>query len=181
MRTTYFCSTNLSNYPNHTIMRKTLLMLLLAFGAANALQAQDEYSTLVVETTEGTRLEISLEKKPEVKMTAGEFVITCGEEITGYTYGQVRKFYFITPQGNVGIASPTVNEDVIHIEYRDHTATIHGVNNPEGIQLYTANGKRIAAATSSDGTAITVSLSSLAPGMYILDIDGKQSFKLLKR
>ena len=92
----------------------------------------------------------------------------------------IRKFYFITPNNGVGIAVPT-DERVIRIEYRDYTATIHGVDNPANIQLYALGGKRIAAATSSDGTAVTVSLSSLAPGIYILDIDGKQSFKLLKR
>ena len=163
-----------------TVMRKTLLPLLLMWSTSLALHAQDEFSTLVVETTEGTKLEISLQQKPEVKMTDKEFVLTCGEEVTGYTYGEVRKFYFITPQSDVDVAAP-VAEETIRIEYRDYTATIRGVDDPANIQLYTLDGKRITAATSSDGHVVTVSLSSLAPGIYILDIDGKQSFKLLKR
>lgn len=163
-----------------TVMRKTLLPLLLMWSTSLALHAQNEFSTLVVETTEGAKLEISLQQKPEVKMTEENLTIICGEEVTGYTYGEIRKFYFITPNNGVGIAVPT-DERVIRIEYRDYTATIHGVDNPANIQLYALGGKRIAAATSSDGTAVTVSLSSLAPGIYILDIDGKQSFKLLKR
>lgn len=161
-------------------MRKTLLPLLLMWSTSLALHAQDEFSTLVVETTEGTKLEISLQQKPEVKMTEENLTIICGEEVTGYTYGEIRKFYFITPQGDVDVAAP-VAEETIRIEYRDYTATIRGVDNPANIQLYALGGKRIAAATSSDGHVVTVSLSSLAPGIYILDIDGKQSFKLLKR
>lgn len=161
-------------------MRKTLLPLLLVWSTSLALHAQDEFSTLVVETMEGTKLEISLQQKPEVKITDKEFVLTCGEEVTGYTYGEVRKFYFITPKGDVAVAAP-VAEETIRIEYRDCTATIRGVDDPANVQLYTLGGKRITAATSSDGHVVTVSLSSLAPGVYILDIDGKQSFKLLKR
>ena len=161
-------------------MRKTLLPLLLVWSTSLALHAQDEFSTLVVETMEGTKLEISLQQKPEVKITDKEFVLTCGEEVTGYTYGEVRKFYFITPKGDVAVAAP-VAEETIRIEYRDCTATIRGADDPANVQLYTLGGKRITAATSSDGHVVTVSLSSLAPGIYILDIDGKQSFKLLKR
>ena len=79
------------------------------------------------------------------------------------------------------IETAPVAEETIRIEYRNYTATIYGVDNPANIQLYALGGKRITAATHGDGSAITVSLSSLAPGIYILDIDGKQSFKLLKR
>ena len=161
-------------------MRKTLISLLLMWSASLALHAQDEYSTLVVEMTEGTKLEISLEKKPEVKMTDKELVITCDEEITGYTYGQVSKFYFVTPAREVDVTMPLA-ENVIRIEYVGHTATIYGVDDASSISLHTLDGKRIDTATHSNDTAITVSLSSLAPGIYILNIDGKQSFKLLKR
>ena len=127
----------------------------------------------MIETTEGAKLEISLQQKPKVKMTEEKLTIICGEEIVGYTYGEVRKFYFIVPQSDVDVTAP-VAEETIRIEYRNYTATIYGVDNPANIQLYALGGKRITA-------AITVSLSSLAPGIYILDIDGKQSFKLLKR
>lgn len=161
-------------------MKKALLPLLLMWGMSLTLHAQDEYSTLVIETTEGAKLEISLHQKPEVKMTEEKLTIICGEEIVGYTYGEVRKFYFIVPQSDVDVTAP-VAEETIRIEYRNYTATIYGVDNPANIQLYALGGKRITAATHGDGSAITVSLSSLAPGIYILDIDGKQSFKLLKR
>ena len=160
-------------------MKKTLLSLMLAL-AAMTVQAQDEYSTLVVETMEGTKLEISLQKAPKVQMTDNAFIITCGEEIIGYTYGEVRKYYFkLSKYVNV---EPVADERTIRVTFVDNaTVVISGVDNPEVIRLYTLNGARVVPQVEVVEGVITVSLSALDAGFYILNIDNEQSFKLLKR
>ena len=160
-------------------MKKTLLSLMLAL-AAMTVQAQDEYSTLVVETMEGTKLEISLQKAPKVQMTDNAFIITCGEEIIGYTYGEVRKYYF--KLSKYVSVEPVVEEHTVRITFVDNaTVVISGVDNPEAISLYTLDGSRVAPQVEVAEGVITVSLSALDAGFYILNIDKKQSFKLLKR
>ena len=160
-------------------MKKTLLSLMLAL-AAMTMQAQDEYSTLVVETMEGTKLEISLQKAPKVQMTDNAFIITCGEEIIGYTYGEVRKYYF--KLSKYVSVEPVADERTIRVTFVDNaTVVISGVDNPEVIRLYTLNGARVAPQVEVAEGVITVSLSALDAGFYILNIDNEQSFKLLKR
>ena len=160
-------------------MKKKLLSLTLAL-AAMTMQAQDEYSTLVVETMKGTKLEISLQKAPKVQMTDNAFIITCGEEITGYTYGEVRKYYF--KLSKYVSVEPVADERTIRVAFVDNaTVVISGVDNPEVIRLYTLDGSRVAPQVEVAEGVITVSLSALDAGFYILNIDNEQSFKLLKR
>ena len=160
-------------------MKKTLLSLTLAL-AAMTMQAQDEYSTLVVETKEGTKLEISLQKAPKVQMTDEAFIITCGEELIGYTYGEVRKYYF--KLSKYVSVEPVVEERTIRVTFVDNaTVVISGVDNPEVIRLYTLEGTLAEPQVEVDEEKITVSLSALDAGFYILNIDNEQSFKLLKR
>ena len=171
-------------------MRKTLLSLLLAFIAI-AVQANDEYSTLVIETMEGTKFEISLQKKPKVQLDGQEifslydigddkFVITCGKEITGYTYGEIRKFFFKL-SGNLDV-KPSADDRIIRVTFVDNTTvTISGIDNPEVIRLYTLDGSPATPRVEVNDAIVTVSLSTLDAGIYILNIDNKQTFKLMKR
>ena len=160
-------------------MRKTLLSLLLAFIAI-AVQANDEYSTLVIETMEGTKFEISLQKKPKVQLTDDKFIITCGKEITGYTYGEIRKFFFKL-SGNLEV-KPSADDRIIRVTFVDNTTvTISGIDNPEVIRLYTLDGSPAKPRVEVNDAIVTVSLSTLDAGIYILNIDNKQTFKLLKR
>ena len=160
-------------------MRKTLLSLLLAFIAI-AVQANDEYSTLVIETMEGTKFEISLQKKPKVQLTDDKFIITCGKEITGYTYGEMRKFFFKL-SGNLEV-KPSADDRIIRVTFVDNTTvTISGIDNPEVIRLYTLDGSPATPRVEVNDAIVTVSLSTLDAGIYILNIDNKQTFKLMKR
>ena len=47
-------------------MRKKTFFIMLTFIATMMVQAQNEYSTLVIETKAGTTMELSLQKKPRV-------------------------------------------------------------------------------------------------------------------
>lgn len=162
-------------------MRKILLSLLLALTATAMVQAQNEYSTLVVETRSGTTLEVSLREKPQVQVTDKEFVITCGSEVTGYVHDEVRKFYFKPYDPKTGIEAP-VAANTIRIAWLDESkVTISGISEAGKVRLYTLDGRSVAADASASKEVITVSLDGLAPDTYILNIDNKQSFKLLKR
>ena len=162
-------------------MKKILLSLMLAFTATLAMQAQNEYSTLVVETTEGAKVEVWLKNKPQVKVTDTEFIITCGEEVTGYVHEKVKKFYFKPYDPKTGIEAP-VAENVIRIAYLDQSqVTVSGVEDTDEVRLYTLDGRAVSETCRAEGASVTVSLDALAPGTYILNIANKQSFKLLKR
>lgn len=160
-------------------MKKALLSLVLVFVAMTT-QAQNEYSKLVVETQGGTSLELSLSKKPQVQVTDKEFIIVCGNDVTSYVHEKVRKFYF-KPYDPTGVEE-VVAENVIRVTYLDQSkVTISGIADASKVRLYTLDGRNAAASTSANEQTITVSLDALTPGTYILNIDNKQTFKLLKR
>lgn len=160
--------------------KKNLFLLMFAFVATMAIQAQNEFSTLVIETKAGTTLELSLQKKPQVDVSNQEFIIRCGNEVTSYIHEAVRKFYF-KPYDPTSIEAP-VTEGTIRVVMLDPSkVVISGVGESAKVQLYTLNGQNVTAETSMSDNVLTVSLDALTPGTYILNIDNKQSIKLLKR
>ena len=161
-------------------MKKTILSLMLALAATVTVQAQNEYSTLVVETKSGKTLEVSLKQKPTVSVSDKEFTIACGDEVTGYVHDEVRKFYF-KPYTPAGINEPVAG-DVIRVLYLDQSkVVVSGIDKAKHVNLYTLDGRKVAARAEREEGNLTVSLDGLAPGTYILNIGNVQSFKLLKR
>ena len=160
-------------------MRKILLSLMLILAGSAMMQAQNEYSTLVVETKAGTTLEVSLKKRPQVHVSDKEFTIAYDDKVVGYIHEEVRKFYF-KPFDPSSIDAP-VAENVIRIACLDESkVTIIGVDATDKVRLYTLDGRSVAASYQVDDTVITVSIDALEPGTYILNVDNKQSFKILK-
>ena len=160
------------------MLKKLLLMFALAVTVTT--QAQSDYSTLVVETKSGTKLEISLQKKPEVSINNKEFIIYSGDEVTSYIYEAVRKFYF-KPYSATNIDAPVAKNTIRIVMHNQSKVVIDGVGEQSKVRLYSLNGQALPVVSSTSNNVLTVSLDELTPGTYILNIDNKQTFKLLKR
>ena len=162
------------------MLRKKLSLLILALVATMTTQANNDYSTLVVETKSGTTLELSLQKKPKVQISETEFIIYFDNKAEGYVHEEVRKFYF-KPYNATNIEAP-VEKNTIRVSMIDQTkVVISGVSESSKVRLFTMDGKAMKIEAAGNNDEITVSLDALAPGTYLLNIDNKQTFKLLKR
>lgn len=161
-------------------MLRKLLLLMFAFAVTIMAQAKSEYSTLVVETKSGTKLEISLQNKPEVSINNKEFIIYSGDEVTSYIHEAVRKFYF-KPYSATNIDAPVAKNTISIVMLDQSKVVISGVSEESKVRLYTLNGQALPVVSSTSDNVLTVSLDELTPGTYILNIDNKQTFKLLKR
>lgn len=161
-------------------MKRTLLFIMLALVARLGVWAQYEYCTLVVETKSGDTYEVSLRKKPQIKMGVNEISFTCGKETTGYIYDEVRKLYF-KPYDPTGITSPTEDKAIRIVHVDQSQVVVAGVADADEVRLYALDGQRIMTAVSTTDGMLTVSLDGLTPGTYILNIGNKQSFKFLRR
>ena len=162
------------------MLRKKLLLLIFALVATMTTQANDDYSTLVVETKSGTTLELSLEKEPSVVINDKEFAIYWDNDVTSYVHEEVNKFYF-KPCKTTDIEAP-VAKNTIRVSMLDRSkAVITGASELSKVRLYTMEGKALTIEPIINNDEITISLDALTPGTYILNIDNKLSFKLLKR
>ena len=160
------------------MLKKLLLMFALAVTVTT--QAQSDYSTLVVETKSGTTLELSLQKKPQVGIGINTFSIICGDEVTSYIHEEVRKFYF-KPYSATSIDTPVAKNTIRIVMHNQSKVVIDGVSEQSKVRLYTLDGQALPVVSSTSDNQLTVSLDELTPGTYILNIDNKQTFKLLKR
>ena len=161
-------------------MLRKLLLLMFAFAVTIMAQAKSEYSTLVVETKSGTKLELSLKDKPKVNIGSKEFTIHCGDDVTSYVHEEVRKFYFI-PYTATSIEAP-VAKNTIRVSMIDQSkVVVSGISDAGKVRLYTLDGKAVAIEASSNDDELIIDWDALTPGTYILNIDNKQTFKLLKR
>ncbi len=162
------------------MLKEKLLLLMFALAVTVTTQAQSDYSTLVVETKSGSTLELSLQKKPQVSINGTEFVITCGDEATSYIHEAVRKFYF-KPYSATNIDTPVAENTIRIIMHNQSKVVVSGISKAEKVRLYTLDGRAVPVVSSTNDNVLTVSLDELTPGTYILNIDNKQTFKLLKR
>jgi hypothetical protein len=153
---------------------------MFALAVTVTTQAQSDYSTLVVETKSGTKLEISLQKKPEVSINDKEFIIYSGDQVTSYIHEAVRKFYF-KPYSATNIDAPVAKNTIRIVMHNQSKVVIDGVGEQSKVRLYSLNGQALPVVSSTSDNVLTVSLEELTPGTYILNIDNKQTFKLLKR
>ena len=51
----------------------------------------------------------------------------------------------------------------------------HGVKSVDKVAIYTTDGKRVQARLSESADGVTLSLSSIPRGVYILNVNGKSS------
>ena len=162
-------------------MKRILLFCMLTLAISLSTWAQHEYSTLVVETKSGNTFEIWLYEKPQVQIGENGITFTYGKEVTGYVYDKVRKFYFKL-YDPISSIEPPMNDDVIRIIYNDQSeVVISGISEEDKVQLYTLDGHCIMSKEAKCDDVLIVPLDELAPGIYILNIGNKQSFKFLKR
>ena len=162
------------------MMKRILLLFMVAFFARLCTWAQGGYSTLVVETKSGDKFEISLQKRPLVHVGRDEISFTCGEEVTGYLYDEVSKVYF-KPYDATGIAMPTSDNVIRIVHVNQSEVVVVGINDVDDIRLHALDGRSIMVEPVVTDGILTLSLENLLPGTYILNIGNKQSFKLLRR
>lgn len=170
--------------------------------AAASLWATEELTTLVVELKGGTNLHCILNVQyPRVTLNGDGLGITFHEitypdpanpdpevgavspETSTITYQveQVEKFHFGKMSFNA-IETPVAEKSAIRIKQMDgQTVTISGTEATDRISLYTTDGRMVQSAVSEENGETSISIGSLEKGIYILQINEKVSFKILKQ
>lgn len=162
-------------FTNSTIRMKTrkhttriLLVLSLCLISAKAV-AQGK-ATLVLWHADGTTTDVALYLKPRVVFDGDIVRITSTVLDMEYPKSYILRFSY-TGQ-NTAIRTPKKDADYTHEGDR---LVFHGISSADKIAVYTANGIRVPAHLSAASNGVTLALSSIPQGVYVLSVNGKTS------
>ena len=162
-------------------MKKTvvlsLLMALLSSITMLAADSEALVTRLTISKLDGSEIHFALADKPTVSFADGNIVVTNNEEMVSYPKSEVADFHFTT--GTMD-ALDKVDADDVLIQFVDNN---HIVISGPGITTATAynlQGIAVAQAKASNGT-LTIDLSDMTAGVYVVAIANHPTMKFLKK
>lgn len=181
------------------MFRRVLLSMLLLLAAASSWAFVE--TVLVVELKDGTILNYSMFQSPylilngdKLEIHAIEVVYPDPENPTPesgmltpndvnliYQVDQVKNFHF--EEYILDAIQETVAEQPsIWIKQKDNqTVTLSGTVASDHIHLYSIDGRMVQTYVASDNGETSISISDLEKGIYIIQVNKKVSFKILKQ
>ena len=147
---------------------RILLALSLCFISAKAV-AQDK-ATLVLWHADGTTTDVALYLKPRVVFDGDIVRITSTVLDMEYPKSNILRFSY-TGQGT---AISTPKNDADYTREGDRLV-FHGISSADKVAVYTANGIRVPVRLSVTSDGVTLSISSIPKGVYVLSVNGKTS------
>lgn len=158
---------------------------MLSVFVAVALRAQGEFSTLVVEKVDGSSVDFVLSEHPSVSMTGDKVsVSTNGSNGVEYEVEEVKKFYFklYDPAESVEEKLVEGKKESLRVKSVDgQTVTITGTSVTDHLMLYTSDGRQVQRGISASEGETCIRIGSLEKGLYLIKVNDKQTFKILKR
>ena len=165
-------------------MKKRLLHLLiplLAASSADAAAAADELHSLIISFHEGDSVAIVLADKPRATIHDDSLHVETADFSATYLRSAIADFH-------LGWYSPTTTsieilpEHMVQIVYTDNvTVLVRGIDDASHIGVYGLDGRRILAELTSDSDGVAIDLTAYPAGIYLIQINNKQTFKIIRR
>ena len=149
------------------LVRPAALVLLLLLAANSRAQGN---ATLVLWHSDGTQTDIELFTMPQISFSGDQVVIT--SDVLNMEYPKTNVLRFTFKGNGTGIKAPQADADY---SIRDGQLTFHGISSTDRVAVYNASGIRVPARFAVNGSDISLSLSSIPSGVYILSVNGNTS------
>ena len=146
-------------------MRKKLLMLSAALACCGLLRAQSATMSLVVEMRDGTQSAFRLSEKPEMRFDGADCVFTSTEVEVRVAKKDFDHFHFksITTPVEESPSARGVEAELV----APGVLRVCGVE-AGGVRVFALDGSACRADVSVQGDAVTVSVSHLPQGVYVV-------------
>lgn len=159
----------------------TLFFTLMGGGTVLASHDGD---VLRIVFKDGSEFGYSLDEKPVVTFDGTSVLVkTSNFSMTlpdNYSYSDIVKIDFVD-KATTGIEKSSQGSQLVTITYLDgENVIISGVDKQAQWRLFGIDGKQYQVPSNLAGDALTISLSPLVKGVYIIRID-KYSFKIRKK
>ena len=146
-------------------LRKSLLLLLLLLTTAG-LRAQ----TLVLHHADGTTTDVELYTQPRIEFQNDRVLIT--SPVLSMDYAKTDVLRFTYKGSGTAVNVPKAEADMS----RDGDRLVfHNVNTADQVAVYTANGIRVPVTITRRGTDVSLPLSQIPQGVYLLSVNGRTS------
>jgi len=160
------------------LVRLCCLLLVLLFPFGKAAAAETSY-TLIISLTDGTEETIHLSRYPVITADAKYVYVKATSFEASYLYADFSEFRF--ESRTTTDINPATGEKRFGFEYIDNdNVTLSGLSGTEHISLFDASGKQLSMPFDGGEGTITIHLSHLSRGAYIIQVN-KQSYKIFKQ
>ena len=157
-------------------MKKIILLLSLIFSLP---MYADHY--LVIELNNSNKHNYSLEDKPVISFNNDRLIIETDKIEFDYLIDDIAKYYF-SKASETDIENIKYDVNNIHFTYTNPDfLLIEGVTGNENVQVYEINGKTCPVDVLKSDNCIKVQLNTLPNGLYIINVDNKHSFKIIRK
>lgn len=168
-------------------MKKKLLCLLAICSMSMAAWAQEMTYVLVISQKDGTTTTFTLDQNPVIKFVGDDIQIYTDESYKG---GEVTYFSCHLDELNIShyaendvtaIEDAKADKAGVKVTYTDgQNVVVSGLAETDRLSLYALDGRKVEDFASEGGQA-NISLAKLSAGVYVVNINSKQSFKIMKR
>lgn len=139
------------------------LMSLLCIRQATA-------QTLVLWLADGTQTDVQLYTQPQVKFQNDKVLIT--STVLNMEYPKENILRFTYKGGSTNISSPTGKANY---SQQGEQLVFRGIKSDGKVAVYTANGIRVPVTVTRSGDSVTLPLSAIPSGVYLLNVNGRTS------
>ena len=160
-------------------MKKRLLNLLIPLLATTSALAGDELHSLIISFHDGNSVAVVLADKPRAAIQGDSLLVESQNFCATYLRDDIAGFHFgwETP---TGIEAMPENE--VQIMYVDNnTVQVRGIDSDASIGVYTLDGRLVAPQLNTMTDGVAVSLHACPSGVYLIRINNKQTYKIIKR
>ncbi len=146
------------------------LMVMLMLGCFASILHAQEIKTLVLWHTDGTTTDVELYTQPNVQFRDEQVIITSPVLNLQYPQQDIARFtYKGTGTGIDAQIAPS------GYSQKDGQLVFRGLNPTDKVEVYSTNGNLVSTKIFRTGNSITLSLSALPSGVYLLKVNGKTS------
>ncbi len=150
-------------------MKKILTLFLFLLAFSQQAMAQDK-ATLVLYHADGTTTDVALYLKPRVVFDGDLVRIT--STVLDMEYPKANILRFSYKGSGTGITAPKNDADYTREGDR---LVFHGISSTDKVAVYNSDGIRVPVHLSAASDGVTLSISSIPKGVYVLSVNGKTS------
>ncbi len=155
---------------------------MLSFFGLGTMMATHDGDVLKITFRDGTYIGVLLEDRPVITFTTDSLILKADNFTMAlpYQYSYIAKIEF-EDNATTGIDQATADNYKLRITYLDgENVIISGVEEKMSWRVFCLDGKQVQAPASRVGQELTISLTPLVSGVYIIRVDN-YSFKIRKK